>query len=118
MNKIFFKKWIIVGLLCLIVGANGIPIIEGFNEDIHSDNVDHYERIKTTTGPTPIKIKEYDPDNLRNTTVISGVPAYIWYNGCTPTAVGMIIGYYDTHGSVLFYRSDFAQQTPFFGYVV
>jgi len=30
---------------------------------------------------------------------ISGVPSYEWYGGCGPTAAGMIIGYWDAHGS-------------------
>jgi hypothetical protein len=29
---------------------------------------------------------------------ISGVPNYVWYEGCGPTAEGMIIGYWDSHG--------------------
>lgn len=30
--------------------------------------------------------------------VIEGVPAYLWYNGCNPTAAGMILAYWDMHG--------------------
>jgi len=30
--------------------------------------------------------------------VIPGVPNYVWHHGCAPTAVGMIIGYYDGQG--------------------
>jgi hypothetical protein len=30
--------------------------------------------------------------------VISGVPAYTWYHGCVPTSIGMVMGYWDTHG--------------------
>jgi hypothetical protein len=30
--------------------------------------------------------------------IISGVPCYFWYNGCGPTALGMIEGYWDGHG--------------------
>lgn len=29
---------------------------------------------------------------------INGVPSYEWYNGCGPTAAGMIIGYWDSLG--------------------
>jgi len=29
---------------------------------------------------------------------ISGVPDYYWYNGCVPTSVGMIMGYWDMNG--------------------
>jgi len=29
---------------------------------------------------------------------LSNVPAYDWYHGCTPTAVGSVMGYWDLHG--------------------
>jgi len=29
---------------------------------------------------------------------ISGVPNYIWRNGCAPIAAGMVLGYWDSHG--------------------
>jgi hypothetical protein len=30
--------------------------------------------------------------------VVSGVPSYNWHHGCGPTAVGMILGYWDAQG--------------------
>lgn len=30
--------------------------------------------------------------------LLTDVPAYTWYHGCGPTAAGMIIGYWDSHG--------------------
>ena len=30
--------------------------------------------------------------------VISGVPSYDWYHGCSPTASASILGYWDVHG--------------------
>jgi hypothetical protein len=30
--------------------------------------------------------------------LIADTPCYYWYNGCGPTALGMIIGYWDGHG--------------------
>jgi hypothetical protein len=30
--------------------------------------------------------------------LISGVPSYLWQHGCGPTALGMVIGYYDAIG--------------------
>ncbi len=57
----------------------------------------------TTTGPTPpASVKP--PSGARRAvaaageTVVVGVPAYIWRDGCAPTSVGMIVGYYDGHG--------------------
>ena len=35
---------------------------------------------------------------LSGTKLIQGVPAYLWLRGCGPTALGMVIGYYDLHG--------------------
>ena len=35
--------------------------------------------------------------NKKNTTLISNMPSYVWHRGCGPTALGMIIGYYDMH---------------------
>lgn len=34
----------------------------------------------------------------RNQVVITSVPAYLWHHGCGPTALGMIIGYWDGLG--------------------
>ncbi len=33
-----------------------------------------------------------------DTVTLLGVPSYIWYNGCGPTAGGMVIGYWDSRG--------------------
>lgn len=30
--------------------------------------------------------------------VVSGVPDYLWYHGCGPTSLGMILGYWDANG--------------------
>ena len=61
------------------------------------------EHALTTTGPTPpASVKP--PTGARRAvaadgeTVVPGVPAYIWRDGCAPTSVGMIVGYYDGHG--------------------
>ena len=34
----------------------------------------------------------------QNAVLINNVPTYLWHRGCGPTALGMIIGYYDGHG--------------------
>jgi len=43
--------------------------------------------------------------------VIDGVPAYVWRHGCGPTAVGMIVGYWDSHGYSNFVEGSAATQT-------
>lgn len=55
---------------------------------------------QSTTGPVRPEgvdkgIKNINPESA---TLISGVPSYLWRYGCGPTALGMVIGYYDTHG--------------------
>jgi hypothetical protein len=48
------------------------------------------EKMKTTSPEGPA--------SSRGLGWISGVPAYIWRCGCTPTAAGMVLGYWDSHG--------------------
>ena len=43
--------------------------------------------------------------------VIAGVPRYLWRHGCGPTAAGMVIGYYDTHGFGALFPGDGSTQT-------
>jgi hypothetical protein len=58
---------------------------------------------QSTTGPNPPASVEPARGGLpaaggAGETVIVDVPAYAWRHGCGPTAVGMIVGYYDGHG--------------------
>ncbi len=60
---------------------------------------------QSTTGPYPPQtVYERDLlkklDSLENiqSELILPVPAYDWRHGCGPTALGMVIGYYDTMG--------------------
>ncbi|MGA9087459.1 MAG: C39 family peptidase [Methanoregula sp.] len=36
--------------------------------------------------------------SAQGTVYISGVPNYAWYLGCSPTAAGMVLGYWKNHG--------------------
>mgnify|MGYP006284526381 CR=1 FL=1 len=73
---------------------------------------------QSTTGPIPPpevkfrKPKEFGPEKGEIT--ISGVPPYLWRHGCGPTAVGMVVGYYDTQGYSDLVPGNAADQT---GYV-
>jgi hypothetical protein len=57
----------------------------------------------TTTGPVPPANVE-TPTGARRAvsaggeTLVAGVPGYLWRDGCAPTSVGMVIGYYDGRG--------------------
>ncbi|MCY2932118.1 MAG: C39 family peptidase [Planctomycetota bacterium] len=43
--------------------------------------------------------------------LISEVPAYLWRDGCGPTAAGMVLGYWDMHGSPNVFPGDSSTQT-------
>ncbi len=43
--------------------------------------------------------------------VIEGVPAYLWRHGCGPTAAGMVMGYWDSHGYPDLVEGDASTQT-------
>ncbi|HEO72198.1 MAG TPA: hypothetical protein ENN80_13130, partial [Candidatus Hydrogenedentes bacterium] len=54
---------------------------------------------QSTTGPTPppgVKSEPLTPGKAY--TVIPGVPGYLWRHGSGPTAVGMVVGYWDSKG--------------------
>ena len=57
----------------------------------------------TTTGPVPPATVKAPTGPRRaiaaaGETIVIGAPAYSWRDGCGPTSVGMIVGYYDGHG--------------------
>lgn len=57
----------------------------------------------STTGPVPprgvdIAGRRFHRFRVQAADVIPGVPAYLWRHGSGPTAVGMVLAYYDTHG--------------------
>lgn len=54
---------------------------------------------QSTTGPTPppntaVGYKAASATQV----VVPGVPAYLWRCRCGPTAVGMVVGYWDSNG--------------------
>jgi hypothetical protein len=69
------------------------------------------EHAHSTTGPTPPKNVVFKRNSVGGSTgslatysgglgevLIAGVPAYSWRDGCGPTALGMVIGFYDVRG--------------------
>jgi len=60
----------------------------------------------TSTGPVPPPNVKFGHYTLMNAVlgtalgevVITDVPAYCWRDGCGPTAVGMVVGWWDAHG--------------------
>ena len=69
---------------------------------------------QSTTGPVPpVGLAEgFPPEALDYAVVIPGVPAYLWYNGCGPTATGMVLGYWDGNGFDDLVEGSAATQTP------
>ncbi len=70
---------------------------------------------QSTTGPVPPpgvapKARMALAPDARSV-VIDGVPGYLWRHGCGPTAVGMVIGYHDTHGFGALIPGDASTQT-------
>ena len=55
--------------------------------------------MQSTSGPlAPASVAENNWIPSGDWVMIDGVPSYEWYNGCGPTAVGMVLGYWDGHG--------------------
>ena len=71
---------------------------------------------RDAAGPTPPQGvdavgKIFGLRSLLTSAVIPGVPAYLWRHGSGPTAVGMVLGYYDGRGFPDLLPGDAAVQT-------
>jgi len=68
---------------------------------------------QSTTGPVPPPGIDRGLQLLKpmQQVIISGVPAYLWHHGCGPTAVGMVMGYWDGHGYPDLIPGDASAQT-------
>ena len=66
----------------------------------------------STSGPTrPSGVDEGIRPATRDQVIIPNVPYYIWHHGCGPTALGMVIGYYDLQGYRFLVEGSAAGQT-------
>jgi hypothetical protein len=75
--------------------------------------IDPFKDAQSTTGPLPpvgVNAKGALFASPKAVT-IGEVPAYIWHDGCGPTAVGMIFGYWDIHGYDWLIPGDASAQT-------
>jgi hypothetical protein len=61
--------------------------------------------------PAHIQRWELNAPAAQDQVLLSGVPAYIWHNGCGPTAAGMVIGYWDANGFGDLVHGDSQSQT-------
>jgi hypothetical protein len=76
-------------------------------------DIDPFMDAQSTTGPFPpagVNAKGALFASPKAIT-ISDVPAYIWHDGCGPTAAGMVFGYWDTHGYDWLIPGDASTQT-------
>jgi hypothetical protein len=70
-----------------------------FSSVMFSLTFQHLLAQQSTTGPYPPPQMPMGHMSTTATQVaLPGVPSYLWYNGCGPTAVGMVVGYYDGKG--------------------
>ncbi len=68
---------------------------------------------QSTSGPVPLPGTPRGLKvNLVSPVMIPDVPAYIWHHGCGPTALGMVIGYWDSHGYPSLVPGDATTETP------
>lgn len=71
------------------------------------------EDVRITSGPHPPA--NMDPGlpraSGRSAVLLDGVPPYLWLNGCGPTAVGMVVGYWDSRGFAQLVPGDASIQT-------
>lgn len=69
---------------------------------------------QSTTGPVPPPGIERGVQRIEElaATVVLDVPAYIWHNGCGPTAAGMVLGYWDGNGFDNLVAGNADTQTP------
>ncbi|MCD4818939.1 MAG: C39 family peptidase [Candidatus Cloacimonetes bacterium] len=86
-----------------------ISVVFFISVNISANNNDGLKKddILTELLPQQSTTGKFRPDNVsigiterstKNQIIISGVPSYLWRHGCGPTALGMVIGYYDGIG--------------------
>ncbi len=77
--------------------------------------ITQFEPQQSKTGPEPppgVLPKAPDLRPLdRADNLMTGVPGYAWRHGCGPTAVGMVVGYYDGYGFPELIPGDASTQT-------
>lgn len=100
-------KYIIIFTVLVLMSVPGMAQVPGSNGFRTPQ--------QSTTGPAPppgVSAPEsWSPDPSRAENVLTGVPAYIWHHGCGPTAVGMVIGYYDSIGYPVLIPGNASTQT-------
>ena len=89
----------------IIVAVSGLSAM-AFAEDI--------PEAQSTSGPIPpagVMSVQMAAAETGTEVIIDQVPGYAWRHGCGPTAVGMVVGYYDRMGFHKLIDGDSATQT-------
>jgi hypothetical protein len=95
--------------LAFALVAPGLALAEDLQGPSFSDAL-------TTTGPTPPPgvhpaVGVRSVAGTAGEVLLGDVPAYIWHDGCAPTSLGMVLGYYDAHGFPDLIPGDASSQT-------
>ncbi|MDO9085190.1 MAG: hypothetical protein Q7U53_03180 [Anaerolineaceae bacterium] len=101
------NKRLLSGMVWLLVVwlVFGHTPAQGYFSAAWEDPDWNVEPQQSTTGPyPPLEVLLWDeqkamslPQETKGEVVLN-TPAYYWRHGCGPTAVGMVVGYYDTKG--------------------
>jgi hypothetical protein len=94
------KKELIFFIVFIFIGTSFSNICSSYDNKSYITLYNQKEEGKSITGPLPSNDigEEVDSMKIREPTIISGVPSYLWHNGCGPTAAGMVIGFWDING--------------------
>jgi hypothetical protein len=84
MKRQLLQRTVLLALLLAVVAGGGASA---------------QEARQSTTGPTPPPGVVSPPlSDSKAAVTLAGVPPYLWRHGCGPTAVGMVVGYWDARG--------------------
>ena len=119
MNKTHKKVEVALTLtitLLLVLSCCGIFVVENQKKDqifekTTMDQKSLFDAQSMTVGSPNSEYPEDAQGLLGIQTVIQNVPAYTGYRGCGPTAVGIILGYYDGNGFPDLVDGDASTQT-------
>ena len=71
--------------------------ISGFSQVNNGNNIDILDQQSTSGRYRPENVSKGITQSNKSEVIINNVPSYIWRHGCGPTALGMIIGFYDNN---------------------
>ena len=86
----------------MVVSSASSASTQTYQPVVASQTYDGPPDAQSTTGPTPpanVNVTGLAIEAVTGVTfTIPDVPIYQWHHGCGPTAAGMVIGYWDSHG--------------------